>query len=136
MTKSIIISDIHNRVGWIEEALKSPILQPYDKIICLGDYFDDFHDTFNDIINSAKWLKQSLHKPNRIHLFGTHDIWYRFPNNHFIMASGNTEEKMYVINNVLDLEDWDILRLFQYEQNFLISNAGVHQYLIGQLCLI
>lgn len=133
--KTIIISDLHNRTYWIERALTSPILQPYDMVVFLGDYFDEFNDTPRDAYNSATWLKQSLHKPNRIHLWGTHDIWYRFPNNPFIMASGNTDEKSEAINRVLTIDDWNLIRPYYYEQNFLMTHAGVHSYLIGQYVL-
>ena len=130
--KTIIISDLHNRVDWIELALLSPVLQPYDNIIFLGDTFDDYHDTTQIATNSAEWLKQSLHKPNRIHLIGTHDLWYRFPYNRFISASGNTEKKARAIRSVLADEDWNLLKLFHYEQNFLMTHAGVHLNLIGE----
>ncbi len=130
--KTIIIPDIHNRVDFIELALLSPVLQPYDNIVFLGDYFDDFHDTVEDIANSAKWLKQSIYKPGRIHLMGTHDVWYRFPTNPFVMASGNTIEKSATIGSILTNKDWKLLKLFHYEQSFLMTHAGVHQHLIDQ----
>ena len=133
--KTIIISDLHNRIDWIEDALSSPLLKPYDKVIFLGDYFDDFGDTPNDALKAAKWLKWSLHKPNRTHLYGTHDLWYRFPYNRFIQASGNTEEKMYTIRSVINSDDWNILRLYSYEQNFLVSHAGAHINLISEYVL-
>jgi len=133
--KTIIIPDLHNRVNFVEPALTSPILQPYDNVVFLGDYFDDFYDTPRDAYNSATWLKQSLHKPNRIHLWGTHDLWYRFPSNPFISASGNTDEKAYTINSVLTIDDWNLIRPYYYEQNFLITHAGVHPSLISQYVL-
>lgn len=123
--KTIIISDIHNRINWIEESLNSPILQPYDNIVFLGDYFDDFNDSPKDVANVAEWLKQSIKKPNRIHLMGTHDLWYRFPYRKF-SANGNTDEKAYVIRSVMKKEDWDKLYLYHYEQDFLMTHAGIH----------
>jgi len=130
--RTIIISDIHNRIYWIEEALSSPLLQPYDRVVFLGDYFDDYGDTPDDAYMSAKWLKQSLKMPNRVHLYGTHDLWYRFPSNPYIGASGNTEEKYYAIQRVLTPEDWNLLKLYHYEQNYLMTHAGVHSYLISE----
>lgn len=129
--KTIIISDLHNRVEWVELALLSPVLQPYDRVVLLGDYFDDYHDTIRDVKNVARWLKQSLYKQNRIHLIGTHDIWYRFPHVYFIQASGNTEKKAYAIRSILTEEDWNQLKLFHYEQNFLMTHAGVHPDIIN-----
>jgi len=133
--KTIIIPDLHNRTYWVEQALASPILQPYDRVVFLGDYFDDFYDTPKDAYNSATWLKQSLHKPNRVHLWGTHDLWYRFPSNPFAMASGNTYEKAYAINSVLTIDDWNLIKSYHYEQNFLMTHAGVHPYLISKYVL-
>lgn len=133
--KTIIIPDLHNRVDLVEPALSSPALQPYNNVVFLGDYFDDFYDTPQDAANSAMWLKQSLHKPNRIHLLGTHDIWYRFPDNPFVIASGNTEEKSDAINHIITEKDWNMIRLYYYEQDFLMTHAGVHSYLIGQYAL-
>lgn len=130
--KTIIISDLHNRIDWIEGALSSPILQPYDRVIFLGDYFDDYNDTPQDAANAAKWLKLSLQKPNRIHLTGTHDLWYRFPYNRFIAASGNTETKMHAIRGILTEQDFSLLKLYHYEQNYLMSHAGVHINLISE----
>lgn len=133
--KTIIIPDLHNRVNWIEQTLSSPILKPYDMIVYLGDYFDNFYDTPRDAYNSATWLRQSLHKPNRVHLLGTHDLWYRFPNNPLAKASGNTYEKAYAINSVLTIDDWNLIKPYHYEQNFLLTHAGVHQYLISKYVL-
>lgn len=129
--KIIIISDLHNRVHWIESFLSS-FPYRYDKVIFLGDYFDDYNDTLNDIYITAKWLKQSLKNPDRIHLCGTHDLWYRFPYNPFIDVSGNTTEKEKVINNIITLSDWNRLKLFHYEQNFLMTHAGIHSYIIDE----
>lgn len=121
--KTIIISDIHNRVDWIEPFLSS---LKYDRVVFLGDYFDEFNDTLEDTAKSAEWLKQSLHKPNRVHLFGTHDIWYRFPHNNYLRASGNTEWKAKVIEDIISEEEWDILKLYHFEQDFYMTHAGIH----------
>jgi len=133
--KTIIIPDLHNRVDFVEPALSSPVLQPYDNVVFLGDYFDDFYDTPQDAANSARWLKQSIHKPNRIHLLGTHDMWYRFPDNPFVIASGNTEEKSNSINHILTEKDWNLVIPYYHGQDFLMTHAGVHPYLIRQYAL-
>lgn len=130
--KTIIISDLHNRINWVEPILSSSTLQPYDKVVFLGDYFDDFNDTPQDAENVARWLKQSIKKPNRIHLIGTHDLWYMFPYNRYIAASGNTEEKAYPIRSIMSDQDWNKLYLYHYDQNFLMSHSGVHINLISQ----
>ncbi|MDP3065791.1 MAG: metallophosphoesterase [Methanobacteriaceae archaeon] len=121
--KTIIISDLHNRVDWVEPFLSSI---SYDRVVFLGDYFDDFNDTEKDIKKSANWLKQSLQNSNRIHLMGTHDMWYRFLFNRYLQASGNTPKKSEIINKILSKEDWDLLKFYYFEQNFLLTHAGLH----------
>jgi predicted MPP superfamily phosphohydrolase len=125
--KTIIISDLHNRVDWVESTLSS---LNYDRVVFLGDYFDDFNDTLRDTEKSAKWLKQSLYKPNRIHLLGTHDMWYMCQNE-FLRASGNTEQKSEIIDEIISVEDWKLLKLFHYEQEFYMTHAGIHTYIIN-----
>jgi len=120
--KTIIISDLHNRVDWVELTLS---LLKYDNVVFLGDYFDDFNDTHKDAENVAKWLKQSLQIPNRIHLIGTHDIWYMFKHS-FLKASGNSDGKRKVINKILTKEDWEKLKPFCIIQNFYLTHAGIH----------
>lgn len=124
MNRTVIISDLHNRVDWIEPTLSSI---RYDRVIFLGDYFDDFNDTDEDITKVAKWLKQSLRQKKRVHLIGTHDMWYRFPYNRFLMASGNTPRKSIIINGIISKEDWNKLKLYWCEQGFLLTHAGLHQ---------
>lgn len=126
--KTIIISDLHNRVDWVEPVLSS--IQ-YDRVVFLGDYFDDFDDTVTDVKKVAKWLKRSLSKPNRIHLCGTHDMRYRFPNNPFIRVSGNFVEKSKEINHIITKKDWNKLKLYCCEQTFLLTHAGLHPYIVG-----
>jgi hypothetical protein len=124
--KTIIISDLHNRVDWVEPTLS---LLEYDNVVFLGDYFDDFNDMHKDAENAAKWLKQSLNKPNRIHLIGTHDLWYMFPWNSYIKASGNSSGKSKAINKILTKDDWSKLKLFNFEQNHLLTHAGLHPFI-------
>ena len=121
--RTIIIPDLHNRVDWIEPFLSSI---SYDRVVLLGDYFDDFGDTAKDIKKSANWLKQSLKHEERIHLFGTHDLWYRYPYNPFLIASGNSGKKSEIISKILYEDDWNLLHFFYIEQTFLLTHAGLH----------
>lgn len=128
--KTIVISDLHNRVDWVEKALDSDIIKPYDNVIFLGDYFDDFHATKKDTERTALWLKESLKHTNREHLIGTHDLFYMFPKNEFLMVSGNSKSKANVISKILSSEDWKKLKMYTVEQDFLLSHAGVHSFLL------
>ena len=107
--KIIVIPDIHNHVYWIENFLKG---QKYDKVIFLGDYFDDFDDTHKDAEITANWLKNSLTYDNRIHLWGNHDLDYCYPKNLELWCVGFTDEKCKTINSILKWDDWKKMKYF------------------------
>jgi hypothetical protein len=132
MSKIIAIGDIHNRWVHAEE-----VARQYDAthtIIFVGDYFDNFNDTAQDADQTARWLKESLSKPNRIHLMGNHDINYHYKNtrpgsnlgDQIYFCSGYHPAKDDAINRILTNEDWDKIK-FAYKQNgFWFSHAGFH----------
>ncbi len=127
--KTLVISDIHHRIGWIEPCLKE--LGPFDEIVYLGDYFDDFDDTIADVKATAEWLKRSLKQPNTIHLLGNHDAAYRFRENVHVSCSGHHPLKSREISQILKPKDWDKTKLYHYTQGFLLSHAGVHPMVFG-----
>jgi hypothetical protein len=129
--KTLVISDIHNRVGslehWLEKACEE---HKPDEVVFLGDYFDSIHDTPFIAGKTAEWLKQSLTKPNRIHLIGNHDIPYMLPGNSHLWCPGFTPEKCRVINSNLTKEEWDQLRPAYFTNGWLLSHAGFCQRLV------
>ena len=125
--KIIIIPDIHNNYLTAEKIIKK---ENPDKIIFLGDYFDDFDDTFKDAINTAKWLKKSLEQENRIHLIGNHDLNYMTDNPN-LKCSGYRPDKYKVIkeHNI----DWSILKMHYWIDDWLITHAGFSHDFFKQL---
>ena len=73
VTKEIIIPDLHQRHGWVDAYLSK---RKHDRAIFLGDYFDDFDDTVDEAVATAKWLKSHLDDPDKVLLYGNHDIHY------------------------------------------------------------
>jgi len=122
--RSIVISDMHQRHHWVESYLAS---QRYDEVIFMGDYFDGPHDTPQDALETARWLQDSLTKPNRVHLLGNHDVWYGY-GCAYAHCSGNTLEKKEAIETVLTPSDWERCELCHYSQTFLLSHAGIHEH--------
>jgi len=122
-SKCIIISDIHNRIYWIEDFLKNT---PHDKVVFLGDYFDSFYDTPDIAEKTARWLKYSLSISNRVHLYGNHDCPYARSMNEFARCPGFDHDKNRRINHILDRNDWNKLKFVEVEQNWLLSHAGAH----------
>jgi hypothetical protein len=121
--KTLIISDLHNRVGWIEDFLKDT---SHDKVVFLGDYFDSFYDTPDMAEKTARWLKYSLSISNRVHLFGNHDMSFCRPTNEFARCPGFSEEKSRRINHILNRTDWNKFKFHEIEQEWLLSHAGAH----------
>jgi hypothetical protein len=135
MKNIIAIGDIHNH--WAEA---EQIASKYDQthtIVFVGDYFDDFGDTAQDAIQTAQWLKESLKKPNRVHLLGNHDINYSIYNAsttstgipmNIYQCSGYTLQKDAAINKVLDQDDWDKIKLYHFEHGFFFTHGGLHPH--------
>lgn len=120
----IVIPDVHTKFEKAER-----IVQKYKKdykFVFIGDYFDQFNDTPEDNECTAKWLKDNLDDPNRVYLFGNHDLpyipWAAFA------CSGFSLKKKEVINNVLTIEDWNKLKFFHFENRTYFSHAGLTEH--------
>ena len=121
---TLIISDIHNRINWIEHALKLYKEKlNYDEIVFLGDYFDSFEDNPEIAENTANWLRNSLEDPSRIHLIGNHDMPYMCPNNNSQWCPGFSHQKLKRIQPAMS-GYWHMLRPAYYTQGWLLSHAG------------
>ncbi len=127
--KYLIIPDIHLKHDRVERIISN---EGADQIIFLGDYFDDFGDSVETTLNTARWLKQSLTYPNRIHLIGNHDAHYMFPTRYYD-CSGWEYDKMVAIKNELTISDFKQLKLYHYDEslNVLYTHAGLTQTLVN-----
>jgi hypothetical protein len=130
--RSLIIGDPHNKVELVEEILKGNE-KKCDEIILMGDYFDDYGDNEKIAEKTAKWLKEKLQKPNRIHLWGNHDLHYRYPKNIYINGTGFTKKKSETINSILNWDNWNKLKYYHISQGFVFSHAGFHIGLLSPI---
>lgn len=132
----LVIPDIHNRWQIAEDAItRVKNSKPVTKIIFLGDYFDSYEDIVDKekVTGTARWLKQSLAQPGRVHLLGNHDMPYVFGYaTTFLYCPGYTEQKNMWINDILTDEDYQKLKLCHYEKGMttLFSHAGMNPALI------
>ena len=122
--KTLILADIHNRWDKAEKIINH---EAPDKIVFLGDYFDDFGDDFRIAKGTAEWLSTSLNAKNRIHLMGNHDTNYAFKHRSY-KCSGYSQIKDFAINDVLNDSDWRRLPLYTWVGSWLCSHAGVHPH--------
>lgn len=121
--RSLILSDIHNKWRIVQDIIDRE--KDIDYRFFLGDIYDDFGDTLEQIEETAKWHKSALNDLKNVFLFGNHDIYYRFPQNQHLRCSGNTWAKAEVINKVLTQADWLKTQLFAEVDGWLLSHAGV-----------
>ena len=125
--KTLIIPDVHHKTNIVDAivALESP-----DHVICLGDYFDDFHDSPEQSILTAKWLKARL-SDGWTMLLGNHDLPYAYdafcPNipNPF-RCSGYSIEKSRAVNSVFPQAGWLSLPAYHKLDRYILSHAGIH----------
>lgn len=121
--KSVIISDLHNRVDWIDDFVSKT---DYDELIFLGDYFDSWGDTVAGATKTANWLKWALDNyQNTTWLLGNHDMPYRFPWNTYLSCPGWTPLKSRAVNEIITQEDWAKFKLVHVTQGFVLSHAGI-----------
>jgi hypothetical protein len=119
--KTLVIPDIHNKVDLANEiAARHPEV---DRIVCLGDYFDDFGDNQDDARRTAEWVKNRSHDEKWTLLVGNHDIAYMH-NGGIFGCSGWTRRKQLSVNDVLVSSDWSRLRLHTYVGDWLLTHAG------------
>jgi hypothetical protein len=122
--RTLILSDLHNNWDRAEKIIKH--VAP-DKIVFLGDYFDNWGDDYRIATETADWLGSSLEQKNRIHLMGNHDTNYAFGHRSY-KCSGYEAGKDYAINALLSEDDWRKLPLHTWVGSWLCSHAGVHNH--------
>ena len=124
MSKTLILPDIHLRHEKAEKIID--FVKP-DKIIFLGDAFDDFNDTPEMVSETADWFHYSVNQKDRIHICGNHDLHYWFKDNSSMRCSGYEQFKSITINDFVTKNDWEKLVFFHIlDGKWLLSHAGVH----------
>jgi len=122
---TLIVPDIHHNWRTAEKIIAAV---PHDEVLFLGDYFDDFGDNPQMVQETCDWLTASVAKPNRIHLFGNHDIHYAFAYRYF-QCSGYEQWKYFIAQDSVSRAVWDKLKWFHVLDNtWLVSHAGLHKF--------
>lgn len=77
MSKVLVIPDIHTKTWIVDKALKIAERIRVDKIVMLGDYFDDWDATEKTERATLSYMKDLLKKhTNIIPLYGNHELSY------------------------------------------------------------
>ena len=121
--RTLIIPDLHHHTDRADHWLAT---QRHDRVVFLGDYFDDFGDDVSDARRTAFWLRDRMEKTDDIFLLGNHDVPYMFPHDPQFHCPGFTAAKARGIGEILRPAHWQRLRLAHAEQGWLLSHAGFH----------
>ena len=121
--RTLIIPDLHNQTQNADHWLQS---QQYDRVVFLGDYFDNFGDSALEARQTALWLRERMEASNDVFLLGNHDASYLFPDSPELECPGFTRAKSRAIHEMLGPRHWTRLVLAHVEQGWLVSHAGFH----------
>lgn len=121
--RTLVIPDLHHHTENAEHWIGS---QEHDRVVFLGDFFDDFGDDVSDARRTATWLRQRIESTEDVFLLGNHDAAYMFPNFDALYCPGFTKAKAKAINKILEPKHWRRFKLAHVEQGWLFSHAGFH----------
>ncbi len=127
MSTTLIIPDLHNK-WWIAKRVVESI--PHDQCCYLGDYWDDFVETEQDVDQMASLISAQADDEKVLLLVGNHDNPYIYHSRHTDYGCGWTQEKHDIINRRL-AGKWDKLKFFTVVDDWLLSHAGFHPGIVG-----
>jgi hypothetical protein len=124
--KTLIIADLHEPPDPVLEKIEATLAsEAPDRVVFLGDYFDQYNDTPADAGRMAKWLKASLADPRRTHLIGNHDASYLWAHD-ATYCPGFTWEKRLEIGKVLGKDLSPSRFVFHtWVDGWLLTHAGL-----------
>ncbi len=121
---TLILSDIHLKVDHADKIIKHV---KADKVICVGDIFDDFGDNAEMIRRACMWYVDFVNNPNNIMLYGNHCVHYGFPY-HKLRCSGYEQWKYFIIHDNIPSEVWNKVKWYHFLDNtWLLTHAGLHR---------
>ena len=131
----LIIPDVHLRIDRVQSIIEQ---NNFDRLISLGDWFDDFGDDEMDAAETAEYI---LHLNKTLGdkftwLLGNHDVIYVYPQvQNYYWCSGNTKEKLEAIQKVFDgkldrskLKLCEVLNIEGVDKPIILSHAGASEY--------
>ena len=92
----LILPDIHDKLRRAAQIIER---EPHDRLLLLGDFFDDFQTGVTDAADTASQVKLWLNSPNTTCLLGNHDMSYGWcRQNRQLMCPGYDAAKWITIN--------------------------------------
>ena len=119
-----VIPDLHNRIQPAWDIINKEESE-VDEFVMLGDYFDHYHDTPEDVKETAEFLKEIYGRGNFKFLIGNHDLHYIL-NHRSWRSSTWSQDKFDAVNSVIDQDMWSDFLWSYHKDNWLFSHAGIN----------
>lgn len=117
-----IIPDVHHHIKEVEQIL---CIENPDKVVFLGDWFDDFYDNEAMSRKTARWLVGRMDRYKEdVFIWGNHDVHYGFPSS-FIRCSGFEQSKCNAIRDIMRPAHWERFVFHHWEGPWLMTHAGL-----------
>lgn len=118
--KYLIIPDVHHRIKIAQSLIDSV---PHDHVIHLGDHQDNFGDSVQDAIATAKWTRERVDAGDTI-ILGNHDLPYWFWNAKHDWGCGWTPDKHRAIQDIIPEPLRKRFKLWDVVDGWTLSHAG------------
>jgi hypothetical protein len=122
---TLVIGDIHHRTDLADSAI-ARFSSSCERIVFLGDYFDEFGDSPERTRATCRWLRRSMDEPMRTHLIGNHDFSYLLPSHPQAWCPGWSAEKQHVFDEEMARDSIGGLRIASQVGPWLLSHAGLN----------
>lgn len=117
----LILPDLHNRIATHQAIIDQ---EQADRVLHLGDYWDDWGDGPHHARLTAEWVRERI-RFGDILLLGNHDIWYLYKYQHH-RCPGNDWRKENAIDTTLTHKDTQAFLLFYWlRSDLLATHAGL-----------
>lgn len=120
MARVLVIPDSHLKVDVIKNGMELAERTRCEKVVLMGDYFDDWVAPISRYHEMYQYLKELIKDTKVTPLIGNHELGYLQPG---FQCSGNREEAGYLVRDLI-LDDHRFKTCFT-EDGVLYTHAGV-----------
>ena len=122
MTRILFVGDLHTKTFLLPLIDKAARKHKPDRIICLGDYMDDWNISSTENYESAQKIFKWAHRCGNVALlFGNHDMGYY---SGACDCSGNDYAILPQVQKLFT-ENFDLLKVAESSDNWLFTHAGL-----------
>lgn len=121
MPKTLVVGDLHGQWELAERALATNY-----PVIFLGDYVDSYNRTPEDSIKTLEIVLRAIKDGKAQGLLGNHELSYLLDS----MRCSGFNPAIYMQIKYMEVT---LLKDFIFAENFLLTHAGVSQYLLDKL---